>query len=39
MSERKSLYTAFLHIIKFCGYSRMRIRFNKDTISVEQNNR
>ena len=36
-SKHQSLYTAFLHSIKFSGY-RMRIKFDKDSLTVEQNN-
>ena len=36
-SKLKPLYTAFLHTIKLSGY-RMRIKFDKDPLAVEQNN-
>ena len=36
-SKHKPLYTAFLHSIKISGY-RMRIKFDKDPLTVEQNN-
>ena len=36
-SNLKSLYTAFLHIIKLSGY-RMGIKFDKNSLAVEQNN-
>ena len=32
-----NLYTAFLHSIKVSGY-RMGIKFDKDSLAVEQNN-
>ena len=36
-SKLKPLYTTFLNSIKLSGY-RMRIKFNKDPLTVEQNN-
>ena len=36
-SKLKPLYTAFLNSIKLCRY-RMRIKFAKDPLVVEQNN-
>ena len=36
-SKLKPLYTAFLHSVKISGY-RMRIKFDKDPLAIEQNN-
>ena len=36
-SKLKPLDTAFLHSIKICEY-RMRIKFDKDLLAIEQNN-
>ena len=36
-SKFKPLYTAFLYSIKLCGY-RIRIKFDKDGLGVEQSN-
>ena len=36
-SKLKPLYTAFLHSMKLSGY-RIEIKFDKNTVAVEQNN-